>query len=70
MDDAVVEIDRRPVERQHLALAHAGVQQQPQRREANDALGLLADQLEQRGIEPLKFTRLEVVLDLPRRARL
>ena len=41
VDHAVIEIDDRPVQRQHLALAHAGVQKQAQRREAEHPLGLL-----------------------------
>src|SRR5260221_12472838 len=45
------------------------MQDKPQRGEAEHTLGLLPDQLDQRGVEPLKFARLEVILDLPRRAR-
>ena len=63
----MIQIDVRPVEAEHLALAHAGMQQQAQRRESEGALGLPGDQFDQRGVEPLELGGLEEVLHPPRR---
>ena len=65
----MIEIDRRPIQCQRFGFAHAGVQQQAQRRKPIMRVGLSAVQLDQRHIEPLQFGGLEEVLHFAARPR-